>query len=128
MMYATRFPVSFILALVLSAALGTPTARAQAIDTAAAAYTEGTLSAQDSQASPDPKEGIATGFDSIWTGSNIPTQPPSGLERVMLSDDKILVVLGVVLIIWFGIMALILRNDRRIGQLETELENHRSDF
>jgi len=74
------------------------------------------------------REGIATGFDSIWTGANIPTQEATGLERIMLSDDKILVVLGVVLIIWFGIIGFLLRNDRRIGQLERELENHRSDF
>lgn len=120
-----------MITLALLLALGAPTAHAQTVDSVATEHVEGAQNAptaQDSQASPDPKEGIATGFDSIWTGSNIPTQPPSGLERVMLSDDKILVVLGVVLIIWFGIIALILRNDRRIGQLETELENHRSDF
>ncbi len=104
--------------LLVSAATFAPGAAARVTQVAQVAQ-----KAQDAQ-----KEGIATGFDSIWTGAKIPTQPPTELERVMLSDDKILVVLGVVLIIWFGIISLILRNDRRIGQLERELENHRSDF
>lgn len=114
--------------LLLTATLGiaTPTATRAAQDTEVSQDVQDADAMQD--ASNPQNEGISTGFDSIWTGSNIPTQAPTGLEQVMLSDDKILVVLGVVLIIWFGIIALLLRNDRRIGQLEKELENHRSDF
>lgn len=59
----------------------------------------------------------STAFDSIW-GGGIPTQAPSPLEEVMLSNDKLYVVLAVVLIIWIGITIFLLRTDRQIDQLE----------
>ena len=68
-------------------------------------------------------DSIATPFDSIWAGADLPTAPVSGLDQVMLSNDKIFVVLAVLAIIWFGIIILILRNDRRINALERSLED-----
>ena len=41
----------------------------------------------------------------------------------MLSNDKIFVVLAVLVTIWLGIIILILRNDRRIRALERTLED-----
>ncbi len=60
-----------------------------------------------------------TAYDSIWPGAaGIPTQAPSALERVMLADDKIFVVLVVVLLIWIGISIFLLRTDRKLDALE----------
>ena len=73
-------------------------------------------SLQDSQA-------LSTAYDSVWAGSNLPASPPSSLEQVMLSNDKLFVVLAVVLIIWAGVMFFIWRTDRRLGTLERSLED-----
>ncbi|MCH7638814.1 MAG: CcmD family protein [Bacteroidetes bacterium] len=48
-------------------------------------------------------------------------QAPQGIERVMLAADKLPVVLVVVLIIWFGLLFLLFRTDRRINRIEKEL-------
>ncbi len=66
-------------------------------------------------------ESISTAFDSIWAGANIPTQPPSILEQIMLSHDKLYVVLAVVLIIWFGVIFFLYRTDRRLSSLERRM-------
>lgn len=64
-------------------------------------------------------EGGATAYDTIWPGTaGIPTQAPSALERIMLADDKIFVVLVVVLLIWVGISIFLLRTDRKLDALE----------
>lgn len=68
-----------------------------------------------------------TAYDSVWTGSRIPSQQPEGLERVMLADGKIYVVLAVVLIIWFGLLFFLFRTDRKIDRLEREHERGISD-
>ncbi|MDX1439002.1 MAG: CcmD family protein [Rubricoccaceae bacterium] len=47
---------------------------------------------------------------------------PEGIERAMLAADKLPVVLAVVLIIWFGILFLLFRTDRRITKIEKELD------
>lgn len=65
----------------------------------------------------------ASPYDDVWAQSDVPTQQPEGIERVMLADDKLFVVLAVVLLIWFGIIALILRTDRRLKRLEDAVEN-----
>lgn len=70
--------------------------------------------AQDTQAS----DGISTSYDSTWTAEQIPEQPPLGTERFMLAQDKIFVVLAVVLVIWFGIAYFIHRTDRKLLDLE----------
>jgi CcmD family protein len=49
-------------------------------------------------------------------------QPPQGIERVMLADGKMPVVLAVVLIVWAGILLLLYRTERRLARLERELE------
>ncbi|MDA0378348.1 MAG: hypothetical protein O2899_02560 [Bacteroidetes bacterium] len=71
----------------------------------------------------------STAYDSIWAGGAVPTQEYSGLEQVMLAHDKLYVVLAVVLIIWFGIVILLLRNDARLKAVERTIEERgiRSD-
>ena len=48
-------------------------------------------------------------------------QPPVGAERVMLAQDKLPVVLAVVLIVWFGVLALLFRTERRLARVERRL-------
>lgn len=50
------------------------------------------------------------------------TAQPEGIERVMLADDKMPVVLAVVLIVWLGILALLVRTDRRLARIERDLD------
>lgn len=52
---------------------------------------------------------------------------PQGVERLMLASDKLPVVLAVVLIIWFGLLFLLFRTDRRITKIERELNATDSD-
>lgn len=59
--------------------------------------------------------------DSLATTSDIPTATPSAFESIMLSHDKLFVVLAVVLIIWLGIAYLLFRTDRRLSLLERRL-------
>lgn len=63
-----------------------------------------------------------TPYDSVWAGQEVPEQEPVGLERVMLAEDKLYVVLAVVLIIWIGLIFFIYRTDRRIRDLERTVE------
>ena len=49
-------------------------------------------------------------------------QPAQGIERVMLAQDKLPVVLAVVLVIWLGIALLLLRTDRRLSRIERRLD------
>ena len=73
------------------------------------------------QAAPD----TASAYDSTWT-EQPPEQQPEGLERVMLSDAKIYVVLAVVLLVWIGVVTLLWRTDRKIDRLERRVESDRS--
>jgi hypothetical protein len=66
---------------------------------------------------------VSTAFDSIWAGANTAVSATSGYEDIMLSHDKIYVVLAVLGTIWLGIIVLLLRSDRRIDQLERSLED-----
>lgn len=50
-------------------------------------------------------------------------QIPQGIERMMLASDKLPVVLTVVLLIWFGLLFLLFRTDRRITKIEQELNS-----
>ena len=43
------------------------------------------------------------------------------LERVMLADDKLPVVLAVVMVVWIGIVLLLWRTERRLARVEAEL-------
>jgi CcmD family protein len=67
--------------------------------------------------------GAGTRYDSIWAQTGVPTRQPEGLERIMLAEDKLYVVLAVVLIIWFGIVYFILRTDRKLANLERSVES-----
>lgn len=49
-------------------------------------------------------------------------RPASGSERVMLSENKLPVVLAVVLIVWVAWMILALRTDRRLARIERALD------
>ncbi|HLA63363.1 MAG TPA: hypothetical protein VK610_02980 [Rhodothermales bacterium] len=49
------------------------------------------------------------------------TQPPRGIERAMLAESKIPVVLAVVLIVWAGILLLLYRTERRLARVEREM-------
>lgn len=67
-------------------------------------------------------------YDSTWTER--PAQPspqPTGLDRVMGQDGKIYVVLAVVLVIWFGLLAVLFRTDRKIDRLERRLDRDISE-
>ncbi|MBL7979647.1 MAG: CcmD family protein [Bacteroidetes Order II. Incertae sedis bacterium] len=58
-----------------------------------------------------------------WSDPNgVPTAQPTGYEAVMVSDDKIWVVLAVVLIIWIGILFYLFRTDQKISTLERALQ------
>jgi CcmD family protein len=50
-----------------------------------------------------------------------------GLERYMLADGKIYVVLAVVLIIWIGLVTFLFRTDRKINRLEREINSDISE-
>ena len=68
------------------------------------------------------QQGTATAYDSIWVNAAVPTQPSSVLEQAMLAQDKLYVVLAIVLIIWIGILFLLYRTDRKILNLERSIE------
>lgn len=69
----------------------------------------------------------STAYDSIW--AQAPSQGPVGLETVFLAEDKLYVVLVVVLIIWFGLIFFLYRTDRKLGRLERSVKQdiHDSD-
>lgn len=75
--------------------------------------------AQDAGAAAAP-------YDTIWTVSG-PVRASGTFEQVMLSNDKLFVVLGVVLIIWIGLVVLLLRTDRRLASLERTVEENIPD-
>lgn len=75
----------------------------------------------DSLAPSGAADGSAV-YDTVWAGAEIPTAPPVGLETIMLQQEKLYVVLAVVLIIWLGLLFFLFRTDRRIARLEREVE------
>ena len=52
----------------------------------------------------------------------ITEQPPQGIERTMLAEDRLPVVLAVVLIVWAGILLLLMRTERRLSRVEQSLD------
>ena len=74
------------------------------------------------QNAPDaiPDTTMSTAYDSIW--AQAPSQGPVGLETVFLAEDKLYVVLAVVLIIWFGLIFFLYRTDRKLERLERSLK------
>lgn len=81
-----------------------------------------TIHVYSPQESPDTTETdpSSTPYDTIWSTREVPTKEPPPLERVMLAEDKLYVVLAVVLIIWFGLLLVLFRTNRRIRRLEQE--------
>lgn len=71
---------------------------------------------------PIQEAGQSTPYDTVWAGQEVPEQQPTDMERVMLAQDKLYVVLAVVLIIWIGLIAFIYRTDRRISELERKVD------
>jgi len=67
-----------------------------------------------------------TAYDSTWTEQPA-EQTPEGLDRIMGADGKIYVVLAVVLLIWFGLLVVLFRTDRKIDRLERRLDQDISD-
>lgn len=49
------------------------------------------------------------------------TAQETGFDAMLLADGKILAVLAVVLIIWFGLLYFIFRTDRKLARLERTL-------
>lgn len=47
----------------------------------------------------------------------------AGFESLMLNNDKLMVVLSVVLIIWIGIVVFIFLTDRKVERLESSVQN-----
>jgi len=47
----------------------------------------------------------------------------AGFEAMMLDNDKLWVVLAVVLIIWIGIVVFIFLTDYKVQRLETSVQN-----
>lgn len=67
-------------------------------------------------------DAIHTAYDSTWALSQIPEKGPLGSERFMLAEDKLFVVLAVVLIIWAGLAVYLFRTDRKLTRLEQALK------
>ncbi len=72
------------------------------------------------QVAPDTTQ--TTAFDSIWANPDVPVETLNGLDQLMLSQDKLFVVLAVVLIIWFGLVFFVFRTDRKLHRLERTLQ------
>lgn len=53
-------------------------------------------------------------------------KPPEGIERVMLAEDKLPVVLAVVMIVWIGLLILMARTERRLRRVEQALNERES--
>ncbi len=73
------------------------------------------------QQAAQPGEG-STAYDTVWAGA-APTRQQATVERAMLDNDKLFVVLAVVLLIWAGIAYFLLRTDRRLAALERSVES-----
>jgi hypothetical protein len=69
----------------------------------------------------------STAYDSIWTSTDVPTATLSQFDQVMLSDDKIFVVLAVLTIIWIGLILLTWRTDKHLDRLERRLDDGIND-
>ena len=55
----------------------------------------------------------------LHTGTVQPAAEP--MERAMLAEDKLPVVLAVVLIVWAGLLLVVFRTDRRLTRVERRL-------
>lgn len=79
---------------------------------------------QEAQEAP---EGTTTAYDSTWAAAQIPEQGPVGSEKFMLAEDKLFVVLAVVLIIWAGLAYYLFKTDRKILEMEQAIAERTSE-
>ena len=64
----------------------------------------------------------STAYDSIWTAQAVAQPAASTLERTMLADDKLGVVVVVLSIIWLGLLLYMWRTDAKLARLEQALK------
>lgn len=75
------------------------------------------------------QEDTAAAVDTLSESYSSKWEASSGLEQAgpvmqaVASNDLIFVVLGVSLIIWLVLLFFIIRTDKKVGQLEEELEH-----
>ncbi|MEO1075064.1 MAG: CcmD family protein [Bacteroidota bacterium] len=62
----------------------------------------------------------------IATLEDIPVQEFEGLDRIMLAEDRLPVVLAVVLVVWVGVLLMLARTDRRLSRLERDFDRDAS--
>lgn len=74
---------------------------------------------QEAQDAGAQSQGTATAYDSVWTHQQAASQ--SAFENAFLAQDKIFVVLVVVLLVWAGISFFLFRTDRKIARLERSI-------
>ena len=75
----------------------------------------------------EAQQDAATAYDSTWATSQIPEQGPVGSEKFMLAEDKLFVVLAVVLIIWAGLAYYLFKTDRQILALEKSISERSTE-
>lgn len=75
---------------------------------------------QDAQDAQTQQQATSTAYDSLWAGE--PAAAQSAFESAFLAQDKIFVVLVVVLLIWAGISFFLFRTDRKIARLERTVD------
>lgn len=76
---------------------------------------------QDTSDTAQPPAASGTPYDTVWNSTEVPTQEPPPLEKVMLAEDKLYVVLAVTLVIWLGLLFVLFRTNRRLDRLEKRL-------
>jgi CcmD family protein len=74
-----------------------------------------------------PADTTGPAFDTTWATTRQAEPSTSRFEETMVSGNKIYVVLAVVLIIWFGLVLLLFRTDRRLSRLEQQVDANESD-
>jgi CcmD family protein len=74
---------------------------------------------QDAQEAVPQDQGTSTAYDSLWAHEQA---SQSAFENAFLAQDKIFVVLVVVLLIWVGITLFLYRTDRKLARLERSID------
>jgi len=65
---------------------------------------------------------LTQSYSGKWSGAG-GIENASGFVQLMASNDLIFVVLGVSLIIWFVLLFYMIKTDRKLSQLEKEIES-----
>ncbi len=81
-----------------------------------------TLTQADAEAAISTEGAQNDVYSDVWGQTEMPQAEPLGLERYMVEQDKLFVVVAVVLIIWFGLLLFLFRTDRRLAHLEQRLD------